>query len=287
MSTADVLVEALPYIRRFAGKTVVVKYGGNAIAGTSEHDALSLFAQDIVLMHAIGIRPVVVHGGGPQINEMLARVGVESTFVDGRRVTDAQTMEIVRMVLLGQVNPQIVAAINTHGTVAVGVSGEDAGLIRAVPRGDGLGFVGDVSRIYPEVLIRLLDDGFVPVVSTVGVDESGQAYNINADSVAGAIAEALHAEKIIYLTDIEGLRKVVDDPATLIQRITADELVLLVDNGTVAGGMIPKVESCIQAVRGGVKGAHILDGRIAHVLLLELLTDSGVGTMITPKGSRS
>ena len=287
MSTADVLVEALPYIRRFAGKTVVVKYGGNAIAGTSEHDALSLFAQDIVLMHAIGIRPVVVHGGGPQINEMLARVGVESTFVDGRRVTDAQTMEIVRMVLLGQVNPQIVAAINTHGTVAVGVSGEDAGLIRAVPRGDGLGFVGDVSRINPDVLIRLLDDGFVPVVSTVGVDESGQAYNINADSVAGAIAEALHAEKIIYLTDIEGLRKVVDDPATLIQRITADELVLLVDNGTVAGGMIPKVESCIQAVRGGVKGAHILDGRIAHVLLLELLTDSGVGTMITPKGSRS
>ncbi|GDX27695.1 acetylglutamate kinase [Actinomycetes bacterium] len=287
MSTADVLVEALPYIRRFAGKTVVVKYGGNAIAGTSEHDALSLFAQDIVLMHAIGIRPVVVHGGGPQINEMLARVGVESTFVDGRRVTDAQTMEIVRMVLLGQVNPQIVAAINTHGTVAVGVSGEDAGLIRAVPRGEGLGFVGDVSRINPEVVIRLLDDGFVPVVSTVGVDESGQAYNINADSVAGAIAEALHAEKIIYLTDIEGLRKVVDDPATLIQRITADELVLLVDNGTVAGGMIPKVESCIQAVRGGVKGAHILDGRIPHVLLLELLTDSGVGTMITPKGSRS
>ena len=287
MSTADVLVEALPYIRRFAGKTVVVKYGGNAIAGTSEHDALSLFAQDIVLMHAIGIRPVVVHGGGPQINEMLARVGVESTFVDGRRVTDAQTMEIVRMVLLGQVNPQIVAAINTHGTVAVGVSGEDAGLIRAVPRGEGLGFVGDVSRINPEVLIRLLDDGFVPVVSTVGVDESGQAYNINADSVAGAIAEALHAEKIIYLTDIEGLRKVVDDPATLIQRITADELVLLVVNGTVAGGMIPKVESCIQAVRGGVKGAHILDGRIPHVLLLELLTDSGVGTMITPKGSRS
>lgn len=286
MSTADVLVEALPYIRRFAGKTVVVKYGGNAIAGTSEHDALSLFAQDIVLMHAIGIRPVVVHGGGPQINEMLARVGVESTFVDGRRVTDAQTMEIVRMVLLGQVNPQIVAAINTHGTVAVGVSGEDAGLIRAVARGEGLGFVGDVSRINPDVLIRLLDDGFVPVVSTVGVDESGQAYNINADTVAGAIAEALHAEKIIYLTDIEGLRKVVDDPATLIQRITADELVLLVDNGTVAGGMIPKVESCIQAVRGGVKGAHILDGRIAHVLLLELLTDSGVGTMITPKGSR-
>ncbi|MSO32541.1 MAG: acetylglutamate kinase [Ilumatobacteraceae bacterium] len=287
MSTADVLVEALPYIRRFAGKTVVVKYGGNAIAGTSEHDALSLFAQDIVLMHAVGIRPVVVHGGGPQINEMLARVGVESTFVDGRRVTDAQTMEIVRMVLLGQVNPQIVAAINTHGTVAVGVSGEDAGLIRAVPRGEGLGFVGDVSRINPDVLIRLLDDGFVPVVSTVGVDESGQAYNINADSVAGAIAEALHAEKIIYLTDIEGLRKVVGDPTTLIQRITADELVVLVDNGTVAGGMIPKVESCIQAVRGGVKGAHILDGRIPHVLLLELLTDSGVGTMITPKGSRS
>ncbi len=281
MSTADVLVEALPYIRRFAGKTVVVKYGGNAIAGTSEHDALSLFAQDIVLMHAIGIRPVVVHGGGPQINEMLARVGVESTFVDGRRVTDAQTMEIVRMVLLGQVNPQIVAAINTHGTVAVGVSGEDAGLIRAVARGDGLGFVGDVSRINPDVLIRLLDDGFAPVVSTVGVDESGQAYNINADSVAGAIAESLHAEKIIYLTDIAGLRKDIDDASSLIQRISVSDLGGLIADGTISGGMIPKIESCMQAVKGGVKSAHILDGRIAHVLLLELFTDQGVGTMIT------
>jgi acetylglutamate kinase len=279
-SKAAMLVEALPYIRRFAGKTVVVKYGGNALAGTSEHDALALFAEDIVLMRLVGMRPVVVHGGGPQISALMQRLGKEPEFVDGLRVTDAETVEIARMVLKGQVNPQLVAAINVHGNLAVGVSGVDAGLIRAEPRDDRLGFVGDVTSINPAVLEHLLDDEFVPVIATIGSDGSGQAYNINADTVAGAIAEALGAEKLVYLTDIEGLRRDVDDAASLIRQVTADELDELVADGTIAGGMIPKVSSCTHAVRGGVHRAHILDGRIAHVLLLEIFTDDGIGTMV-------
>ena len=281
LSTAHVLVEALPYIRRFAGKTVVVKFGGNAIAGTSEHDALSLFAEDIVLMHTVGIRPVVVHGGGPQINEMLTRLNIESSFSNGLRVTDAATMEVVQMVLNGQVNPQIVSAINTHGNVAVGLSGEDGRTLQCVPRDASLGFVGDIERVRTHVIDGLLADGLVPVLSTVGVDVHGQPYNVNADTAAGAIAEALSAEKIIYLTDIAGLRKDIDDASSLIQRISVTDLSALIADGTISGGMIPKIESCIQAVKGGVKSAHILDGRIAHVLLLELFTDQGVGTMIT------
>jgi acetylglutamate kinase len=281
LSTAHVLVEALPYIRRFAGKTVVVKFGGNAIAGTSDHDALSLFAEDIVLMHTVGIRPVVVHGGGPQINEMLTRLNIESSFANGLRVTDAATMEVVQMVLNGQVNPQIVSAINTHGNVAVGLSGEDGRTLQCVPRDPSLGFVGDIERVRTHVIDGLLADGLVPVLSTVGVDVHGQPYNVNADTAAGAIAEALSAEKIIYLTDIAGLRKDIDDASSLIQRISVTDLGALIADGTISGGMIPKIESCIQAVKGGVKSAHILDGRIAHVLLLELFTDQGVGTMIT------
>jgi acetylglutamate kinase len=281
LSTAHVLVEALPYIRRFAGKTVVVKFGGNAIAGTSEHDALSLFAEDIVLMHTVGIRPVVVHGGGPQINEMLTRLNIESSFANGLRVTDAATMEVVQMVLNGQVNPQIVSAINTHGNVAVGLSGEDGRTLQCVPRDATLGFVGDIERVRTHVIEGLLADGLVPVLSTVGVDVNGQPYNVNADTAAGAIAEALSAEKIIYLTDIAGLRKDIDDASSLIQRISVTDLGALIADGTISGGMIPKIESCMQAVKGGVKSAHILDGRIAHVLLLELFTDQGVGTMIT------
>jgi acetylglutamate kinase len=281
LSTAHVLVEALPYIRRFAGKTVVVKFGGNAIAGTSEHDALSLFAEDIVLMHTVGIRPVVVHGGGPQINEMLTRLNIESSFSNGLRVTDAATMEVVQMVLNGQVNPQIVSAINTHGNVAVGLSGEDGRTLQCVPRDASLGFVGDIERVRTHVIEGLLADGLVPVLSTVGVDVNGQPYNVNADTAAGAIAEALSAEKIIYLTDIAGLRKDIDDASSLIQRISVTDLSALIADGTISGGMIPKIESCMQAVKGGVKSAHILDGRIAHVLLLELFTDQGVGTMIT------
>lgn len=277
---ASVLIEALPYIRRFAGKTVVVKYGGNALAGATESDALALFAEDIVLMRLVGLKPVVVHGGGPQISDLMTRLGKVTEFRDGLRVTDSETVDIARMVLSGQVNPQIVAAINVHGRFAVGVSGEDASLITASAKNPDLGFVGEVDRINPGILNRLLDDEFIPVVATIGTDASGQAYNINADTVAGAIAEALGAEKLVYLTDIEGLRRVVNDPTSLIRQTSPDELDALMADGTIAGGMIPKVESCVRAVRGGVRRAHILDGRIPHVLLLELFTDAGIGTMV-------
>ena len=277
---ADVLVEALPYIRRFAGKTVVVKYGGNAIAGTSEHDALDVFAQDIVLMRLVGMHPVVIHGGGPQISALMGRLGKSAEFRDGLRVTDAETVDIARMVLVGQVNPQLVAAINAHGNYAVGVSGGDAGLLRATKRDGDLGFVGNVDAVDPRILEGLLADEFIPVVATIGTDEAGQAYNINADTVAAAIAESLGAEKLVYLTDVEGLRSDLEDAATLIHQTTADELEQLVASGVVTGGMIPKVTSCIHAVRHGVRRAHILDGRVPHVLLLEIFTDEGIGTVI-------
>ena len=257
---AAILVEALPYIRRFAGRTIVVKYGGNALAGTSGEDALSVFATDIVMMRLVGMRPVVVHGGGPQISELMGRLGKTAEFKDGLRVTDAETVDIARMVLIGQVNPQIVSAINVHGDYAVGVSGEDGGLIRAVARNPELGFVGDISSINPDVLERLLDDEFIPVVATVGADAEGQAFNINADTVAGEIAAALGA-KLVYLTDIDGLRRDIADAASLIRQTTPDELEQLISDGTIDGGMIPKVASCISAVRNGVGRAHILDGR--------------------------
>ena len=231
-------------------------------------------------MHAVGMRPVVVHGGGPQISDLMARLGKQTEFRNGLRVTDAETVDIARMVLLGQVNPQIVSSINVHGPLAVGVSGADAGLIVAAPKDPELGFVGEVTEVNPAIVERLLAQGLIPVIATIGSDAAGQAYNINADTVAGAIAEALHAEKLVYLTDIEGLRRVVSDPASLIRQTTADELDALMADGTIAGGMIPKVESCVNAVRSGVRRAHILDGRIPHVLLLEIFTDAGIGTMV-------
>jgi acetylglutamate kinase len=277
---AAVLVEALPYIRRFHGRIVVVKYGGNALAGATEDDALALFAEDIVLMRSVGMHPVVVHGGGPQISLLMQKLGKVPEFRDGLRVTDAETVDIARMVLRGQVNPKIVSAINVHGPLAVGLSGEDAGLLRATARNPALGFVGDVSMVNPTILQRLIAQDLVPVVATIGSDELGQAYNINADTVAGVIAEALGAEKLVYLTDIEGLRRDVDDASSLIRQVTAVELDQLVADGTIAGGMIPKVASCTHAVRNGVHRAHILDGRIAHVLLLEIFTDAGIGTMV-------
>lgn len=279
--TATILVEALPYIRRFSGRTVVVKYGGNALAGASDEDALALFAEDVVLMHTVGIRCVVVHGGGPQINGMLSRLGIESSFHGGLRVTDAATMEVVRMVLNGSVNPEVVAAINVHGNLAVGLSGQDGRTLQTRPVDEALGFVGDVERVRPQLIEGLLADGFIPVISTIGADDRGRAFNVNADTAAGAIAEALGAEKIVYLTDIPGLRRNVEDPDSLVARATVGELDAMLADGSIAGGMIPKVESCIRAVRGGVRSAHILDGRIPHVLLLELFTDAGVGTMIT------
>lgn len=278
---AQVLVEALPYIRRFAGAAVVVKYGGNAM---EEQDLAAQFAEDVVLLHTVGLRPVVVHGGGPQISALMERLGKKAEFRDGLRVTDAETVDIARMVLVGKVNRDIVSSLNVHGPLAVGLSGEDAGLIVASARNPDLGFVGDVAAVNPAILERLLAEDLIPVLSTIGSDPDGQAYNINADTVAGAIAEVIGAEKVIYLTDVAGLLADVQDPTSLITRATSGELQAALDRGDLTGGMIPKVAACIHAVEHGVGSAHILDGRVAHATLLELFTDAGVGTMITAGG---
>lgn len=278
---AALLVEALPYIRRFQGAVVVVKYGGNAMV---DPELARTFAEDVVLMASVGLKPVVVHGGGPQIGDLLKRLGKESEFREGLRVTDAETLDVARMVLVGKVNRDIVGSVNVHGPLAVGLSGEDAGLIQAEARHPDLGFVGDITAVNPAIIQRLLAEDLIPVVSTIGSDLEGQAYNINADTVAGAVAQALGAEKVVYLTDVEGLLRDVDDLASLISYTSVDELQALVDDGTLTGGMIPKIEACLHAVRGGVGSAHILDGRIPNVLLLELFTDEGIGTMITTSG---
>ena len=286
---AAVLVEALPYIRRFWGKTVVVKYGGNALAGAGDGgaaEALSSFASDIVLMRSVGMRPVVVHGGGPQIGELMERLGKVPEFVGGLRVTDAETLDIARMVLVGKVNRDIVSAINVHGPLAVGVSGEDAGLINAQARDPLLGFVGDVESINPDLLIRLVAEDLIPVIATIGSDASGQSYNINADTVAGAVAEAVGAVKLVFLTDVDGIRKDRDDPASRISEASDTDLEAMVADGSVDGGMIPKVLSCVEAVRKGVAQAHILDGRRPHALLLETFTREGIGTMVTAGSGR-
>ncbi|KRO46134.1 MAG: acetylglutamate kinase, partial [Acidimicrobiia bacterium BACL6 MAG-120924-bin43] len=275
--TGSMLSEALPYIQRFAGKIVVVKYGGNALAGSSDVDAASTFARDIALMHAVGIKPVVVHGGGPQISALMERLGKKPEFRDGLRVTDQETIEIASMVLLGTVNPQLVSAINVHGARAVGVSGQDAGLLQVTQRDPGLGFVGDIHSVDPTVLLSAIHDNTVPVVATIGSDASGQAYNVNADTAAAAIAVALGAEKLIYLTDIEGLRAVKDDPSSLVRKATASQIAAMLKTGSIDGGMIPKMESCVSALQQTVRDCHILDGRIAHVLLIELFTIAGVG----------
>jgi acetylglutamate kinase len=304
---AAILVEALPYIRSFAGQVVVVKYGGNALPPTgaraataARHDAaphdaapndgpttartatLDSFARDIVLMRSVGMRPVVVHGGGPQIGDLMARLGKVPEFREGLRVTDAETLDIARMVLVGKVNRDIVSAINVHAPLAVGVSGEDAALIQATQRDPRLGYVGDVAGVNPSILERLLAEDLIPVVATIGSDATGQAYNINADTGAGAIAQALGATKLVYLTDVDGVRRDKADAASLISTITCDQLEVLLADGTVSEGMIPKVESCLQAVRHGVGHAHILDGRAPHALLLEIFTNQGVGTMVNP-----
>lgn len=276
---AAVLVEALPYILRFWNKVVVVKYGGNAFSSDDQAAALASFAEDVVLMRSVGMLPVVVHGGGPQIGELLTKLGKASEFRDGFRVTDAETLEIARMVLVGKVNRDIVSAMNVFGALAVGLSGEDARLITAVPRGGDLGFVGDVEVVAPEILERLLAQGLIPVVATIGADQSGQSYNINADAVAGAVAAALDAEKLVFLTDVTGLRADPADPDSLLRTVSLADLEHMLSSGTAAGGMVPKVEACLRAVRGGVRRAHILDGRVSHALLLELFTDEGVGTM--------
>jgi acetylglutamate kinase len=276
---AAMLVEVLPYIRHFWGSTVVVKFGGNAMG---DPELSHRFAEDIVLLHSVGIRPVVVHGGGPQIGDLMDRLGMVPEFRDGLRVTDAGTLDIARMVLVGKVNREIVSAINGHGPLAVGLSGEDAGLITAETRDPALGFVGDVTAVNRSLIDRLLAEHLIPVISTIGADGSGQALNINADTVAGAIAAELEAERLIYLSDVPGLMRDVDDVDSLISRVDVGEIEQLIADGVIRTGMIPKIEACLRALSGGVRSAHLLDGRLPHVLLLELFTDAGIGTMICP-----
>lgn len=278
-----ILVEALPYIVRFSGATFVIKYGGNVLGESGADDtqeALQSFAQDVVLLQSVGIRPVVVHGGGPQIDGWLRRLAITPRFVDGLRVTDTETLEIVKMVLLGQVNPDIVAQVNFFGGRGVGISGADGSFVRCRKRSEALGYVGDVEAIDPLVITTMLDDGIIPVVASIGVDAAGQAYNINADHVASAIAGALEAEKLVYLTNVEGLRARASDPTSLIHQVSSSEVESMISREVITGGMIPKVRSAIEAIKGGVRSVHLLDGTMAHALLLEIFTDKGIGTMI-------
>jgi len=289
-TVASLLVEALPYIREFSGSVVVIKYGGNALAASADEPGdtdpglatLASFAQDVVLLRSVGILPVVVHGGGPQIGDMMRRLGKEVEFRDGLRVTDAETLDIARMVLVGKVNREIVSAINVQAPLAVGLSGEDAHLITAEQRSVELGYVGDILKVDPTMVTSLLSQGLIPVIATVGIGAAGQAYNINADTAAGAIAIALSADKLVYLTDVPGVQSDRNDPSSLIGQINATDIDRLVKEGVVDGGMIPKVEAAAHAVREGVRRAHILDGRVSHTLLVELFTDTGVGTMVSP-----
>jgi acetylglutamate kinase len=275
---AEVLVEALPYIQRFTQKTLVIKYGGHAM---SDAELRASFARDVVLLRAIGVRPVVVHGGGPQIEKLLQRLGKQSSFVDGRRVTDAETMEVVEMVLGGSVNREIVELVNRAGGRSIGLTGNDGSMLqvrRRVVGGRDLGRVGEVVAVDPGPIQAVSDAGYVPVVAPLGVDEAGLTYNVNADEAAGAIARSLGAEKLILLTDVEGVK---DGSGRLISRLTREEVRKLLSEGAIQGGMIPKVECCLDALAGGVDRTHIIDGRILHAVLLEVFTDGGVGTLIT------
>ena len=274
---ADVLIEALKYIRQFYGKTIVIKYGGNAMIDEKLKEKVIL---DIVLMKYVGMNPVVVHGGGPEITQVMEKMGKKSLFVKGLRVTDAETMEIAEMVL-GRINKGLVALINRHGAKAVGLSGKDGGLITAEKcKSDvDLGFVGDVSEIDPQIIHVLDKEGFIPVISSIGTCD-GETYNINADLVAGEIAAALKAEKLIMLTDIRGILRDQKDEKSLISTIKVSEIDQLEQDGVISGGMLPKVEACVIALRGSVKKTHIIDGRISHSILLEIFTDSGIGTQI-------
>ena len=277
-------MEALPYIKEYYGKTVVVKFGGNAM----ENEVLKeSFASDIVLMRYVGINPVIVHGGGPQVTAYMEKLSLEVHFVGGHRVTDEATMEVAKMVLVGKVNKEIVSMINGHGTLAVGLSGEDGKLILAAKRwhrveeGEvDLGFVGEVKRVNPGILHNLIRDEYIPVVASIGVDETGQSYNINADLVAGALASALEADKLIYLTDVDGIYRDLEDEDSLIPVLEVSEAEKLLKSGGLGSGMLPKLQSCVEAVRAGVRRAHIINGTAEHALLLELFTDAGIGTMV-------
>ncbi|KAB7627376.1 acetylglutamate kinase [Alkalilimnicola sp. S0819] len=286
---ARVLTEALPYIQRFRGKTIVVKYGGNAMV---EEELKRSFARDIVLMKLVGFNPVVVHGGGPQIGRLLERLGKQSRFIDGMRVTDAETMDVVEMVLGGAVNKEIVSMINSHGGRAVGLTGKDGGLIRArkltlggarEDAGRDIGHVGEVASIDASVVDMLEHGSFIPVIAPIGVGEDGRAYNINADTVAGKLAEVLKAEKLMLLTNTRGL---LDKEGGLLTGLDAPQVEALIADGTIHGGMLPKIRCALDAVQNGVRSAHIVDGRVRHAVLLELFTDSGVGTLIEAQVSR-
>lgn len=282
---AEVLSEALPYIRRFHGKTVVIKYGGNAMTDSSLQQS---FAHDVVLLKLVGLNPVVIHGGGPQINHALERIGKQGVFIQGMRVTDAETMEVVEWVLGGQVQQDIVMMINQAGGKAVGLTGKDGGLIKASkklmdnPEKPGevidLGFVGEIDSVEPAVVKALQDDQFIPIISSIGFGEDGQAYNINADVVAGKMAEVLGAEKLVMLTNTPG---VLDKNGNLLRSLSAQTIDSLFKDGTLSGGMLPKISSALNAAKFGVNSVHIIDGRVPHSLLLEILTDRGVGTMIS------
>ena len=276
---SEVLIEALPYFKQWVGKVVVVKYGGNAMLNEELKEAVM---EDIVLLNTIGIKVVLVHGGGPEINNMLDRVGKESKFVDGLRYTDAETMEIVQMVLTGKLNKEIVGILLQKGGRAVGLSGVDSGLLRAVKTEKDLGFVGEVTHVNPEILSSLLAEDFIPVVSTVALGEQGDnsRYNINADTAAAKIAVALRAEKFVQLTNVPGVLRDVNDPSTLIKRIERTAIGSLKATGIISSGMIPKIDCCLTALEGGVPRTHIIDGRVPHSLLIEMFSDRGIGTMI-------
>lgn len=273
-----VLSEALPYIQQFAGRTVVVKYGGAAMKDSTLKDKV---IRDIVFLSCVGIRPVVVHGGGPEINSWLDKLGIEPQFKNGLRVTDAATMDVVEMVLVGRVNKELVSLINRAGGQAVGLCGKDGNLFNARPEGqEGIGFVGEVTSVKINLLESLVNGGYIPVVSSVAADLEGQAYNINADTVAGELAAALGAEKLILLTDTAGILRDYKDPSTLIPKLSIQDARDLIETGVVAGGMIPKVKCCVRSLAQGVKAAHIIDGRLPHALLLEIFTDTGIGSML-------
>ena len=282
ISKARILIEALPYIQRLSGKTVVIKYGGNAMVDASLTHAI---LEDITLLKYVGVNPIVVHGGGPDINNMLKRLDIKSEFVGGLRVTDGATMEVVQMVLSGKINKDIVSELNCLGAHSLGLCGKDANLIECVkkPARDGvdLGFVGQITHINTKLLEILARDEYIPVIAPIGVDKDGNSYNINADTVAGEIAAALKAEKLMFLTDIDGIYMDPNDKTSLISRITVSEINRLIDEGVISGGMIPKVQGCINAVLGGVGRTHIVNGTIPHPILLEIFTDKGIGTMVT------
>jgi acetylglutamate kinase len=278
----SVLSEALPYIQRFSGRRIVIKYGGAAMAHANLQAAVF---RDLALLASVGVQPVVVHGGGPEINQWLKRLKIPAEFREGLRVTDADTMDVVEMVLVGRVNKQIVNGLNQLGAKAVGLSGSDGSLVEARPWGDGShGLVGDVARVNPDVLEPLLAKGYLPVISSVAATIEGRSHNINADTVAGEIAAALEAEKLILLTDTPGILKDKNDPASLIRQLKLSEARQLIDEGLVDGGMTPKTECCIRALAQGVAAAHIIDGRVPHALLLEVFTDTGIGTMVIGRG---